>query len=418
MDMEVQKEKIGYRDVLKQKEYLKIIFANLISRFGDSLDAIAFTWLVYAVTGSAAWSAVIFAVNQLPSVLIQPFAGALVEGMNKKKLMVVTDMIRGLITAGLAVIYLTGNVNAWILLAFTIINSTVEAFRIPASMAVIPKILEERYFSYGTSLNATLSTVVQLVGMGAAGLIIGILGIGTAIFADAISFFASASILCFLRIKEKNLQREALHVKKYLSTLKEGIVYLKKQEVIRNFCIMAVLINAAIVPLNSLQSPLIMEVMGQGSELLSVFSVTVTAGMGLGSFIYPFISKRMKVRMQIVSMGLLIALGTGMYTLGNVIRPFVAGIYILTIVISFIIGSAASIFMSVLNVQFMTVVDPNYLARVGSIFNAGACAATPVMSVMVGAATSILSVSQIFVVSAVLCGIIFLYIGIFKVRFE
>ena len=38
-------EKVSYKDILKQKEYLKIMLASLINRFGDSIDAIAFTWL-------------------------------------------------------------------------------------------------------------------------------------------------------------------------------------------------------------------------------------------------------------------------------------------------------------------------------------------------------------------------------------
>lgn len=70
-------KKIGYRDILGQKEYMKIIVANLINRFGDSIDAIAFTWLVYAVTGSASWTAVIFGLNQIPSVVLQPLQGRL-----------------------------------------------------------------------------------------------------------------------------------------------------------------------------------------------------------------------------------------------------------------------------------------------------------------------------------------------------
>ena len=93
-------EKIGYKDILKQREFMKIVSASLINRFGDSIDAIAFTWMVYMITKSAAWSALVFAVNQLPSVLVQPFAGAMVEKMNKKRLMVTTDVIRGIITAG------------------------------------------------------------------------------------------------------------------------------------------------------------------------------------------------------------------------------------------------------------------------------------------------------------------------------
>ena len=51
---------LRYRDVIKQKNYAVLLFTNLINRFGDSIDAIAFTWLVYQITGSASWAALIF----------------------------------------------------------------------------------------------------------------------------------------------------------------------------------------------------------------------------------------------------------------------------------------------------------------------------------------------------------------------
>ena len=104
MDNVCENEKIGYRDVFGQKEYLKLLIANLISRFGDSIDAIAFTWIVYQVTGSASWSAIIFAMNRLPSIFVQPFAGAWVERRNKKRIMVGADLIRGVIVVMLAVL--------------------------------------------------------------------------------------------------------------------------------------------------------------------------------------------------------------------------------------------------------------------------------------------------------------------------
>ena len=74
-----QNEKIGYKDIFKQKEYMKMMVAALINRFGDSIDAIASTWIVYELTGSAVWSAVIFGVNKVPSVCVTPLAGAGVE---------------------------------------------------------------------------------------------------------------------------------------------------------------------------------------------------------------------------------------------------------------------------------------------------------------------------------------------------
>lgn len=85
-----------------------MIIASLINRFGDSIDAIASTWIVYEITGSTAWSAIIFEINKIPSVLISPFAGAWVEGRNKKSVMIVTDLIRALCVALVATGYLFG----------------------------------------------------------------------------------------------------------------------------------------------------------------------------------------------------------------------------------------------------------------------------------------------------------------------
>ena len=56
-----KEQKIGYRDIFRQTEYMKIMIAALINRFGDSIDAIASTWIVYEITGNAAWSAIITA---------------------------------------------------------------------------------------------------------------------------------------------------------------------------------------------------------------------------------------------------------------------------------------------------------------------------------------------------------------------
>lgn len=411
-------QKISYRDVFTQKEYLKVIAANLISRFGDSLDAIAFTWLVYAITGSASWSAIIFAMNQLPSILVQPFVGPLVESLNKKKILVLTDIIRGIIIVALAVLFMNNQITPWILVIFTLCISTVEAFHIPASMAAIPKIIEPQYYTYATSLNSTLSTVVQLIGIAAAGFIISGIGIGNAIIIDGITFFGSALILATLRLKEENLLKQKLNMNEYFATLKAGASYVKNQPVIRNFCILGMITNAVIVPINALQSPLIQDVMGQGTELLSGFSLALLIGMGFGSFFFPFIAEKMKPRTIIVTGGLIVALTFFAFTFGIYIQNNIIAIYALTCVTSFLLGAGASLLSSVLGVQFMKVVEQDYLARVGSIFNAGSSLATPVVSLIIGAVTVSFSVTEIFQISGALCVILFLFIGIRKVRFE
>ena len=416
--MEQKDLKIGYKDVFTQKEYLKHIVANSISRFGDSIDAIAFTWLVYAITGSAAWSAIVFAFNQLPSVLIQPFVRPVVEGMNKKKVMIITDFIRGGIIIGLVILYLTEYLNPWVLLLFTFCNSTVEAFSMPAFTAVVPKIIEEKYYTYGTALSSTISTMLQLAGTAAGGVIIGVWGVETAILIDGGSFFVAGILRTFLKLDEINLRKGKLEFKEYFETLKEGAVYIKKQPVIYNFCLMAVITNAILVPINSLQTPLITEVMGQGSELLSAFSIAMFIGMLIGSVVFPLIMEKLQVRTVVVITGISIGSTFFLYTMGIYVQGNIVAIYLITMSASVILGIGASMLSSVLNVQFMKVVSQEYLARVAAIFSAGACAATPIVSLVVSVVSTQLTVLQIFFISGILCVILFVMIGIVKVRLE
>ena len=156
-----QNEKIGYKDIFKQKEYMKMMVAALINRFGDSIDAIASTWIVYELTGSAVWSAVIFGVNKVPSVFVTPLAGAWVEGRNKKVIMIITDLIRAFCVAFVASGYLLGFLQPWMLLVTTCIISTVEAFRGPAGSALTPRVLQAEYYEYGMSLMSTFSSVTE-----------------------------------------------------------------------------------------------------------------------------------------------------------------------------------------------------------------------------------------------------------------
>lgn len=61
---------IGYKVIFKQKEFMKTVIADIVNRFGDSIDTIAFVWLVYQVTQSAAWSAILVPFNSLSAPLI------------------------------------------------------------------------------------------------------------------------------------------------------------------------------------------------------------------------------------------------------------------------------------------------------------------------------------------------------------
>lgn len=422
--MEMQNEintisnKIGYKDVFKQKEYMKLIAANVINRFGDSIDSIAFTWLVYSLTSSAAWSAIIFGLNRIPTIFLQPFAGVLVENMNKKFIMVLADIIRGICVALTAVLFLLNLLNPWLLVGFTIVISSAEAFRNPAGISILPRILDKNCYDFGLSLNSSLGSLVELTGLALAGAIIGFFGLHTAILVDAVTFFGSAVIIILIHIREDKINHVAMNAKEYLETLKGGIDYLKRNKDILNFIFLAMVTNALLVPLNSLLAPLIKNILMQGEYMLSAISFSISAGMFLGAVLYPYISSRLKTRGIVCIAGTSISLYYLILVLGGILNTYVVALYIICIVSSLIMGNTVALLISSINVQFTKRVEPDYLARAGAILGAGCVGAIPVASFAISFLTELLPISTLFLIVGLMGIAFFLVVYISKMQFE
>ena len=413
-----------YRDIVKSPEYRKLLFTNLINRFGDSVDAIAFTWLVYQITRSASWSAIIFGLNILPNIIVQPFAGPVIEKLDKKKVIVATHILRGIVISAFVGMYLAGIVNPYIMAAFTLIITTIESFNLPASTAFIPSIIKKEHLTHAMSLNSTLSSAMALVGTGLAGIIIAKFGVYTAMLIDAATFFIAAfgtSTIRRLNETESNegdAPSEQVSQESYMSLLKGGVKYIAKNRVILNYCFVAVILNFLLVPINSLLAPLAEDVYGLGSELLSVAGIAFSIGAIIGSAVVPMITEKMSAKSTLVIFGLV--LGGAMYalSLGRYLKGAVIPGYLLAGACYIIISFVASVLGGVLSVMFVKVVDQSYLARAGAIFNASATAATPVGSVLVSVLALKLNPALLIAVSAVLAIVLFLLVAISSLKFD
>ena len=409
-----------YRDIIKYPEYRKLLFSGLINRFGDAVDAIAFTWLVYEITHSASWSALIFGLNFLPNIFVQPFAGALVEKMDKKKVIVLTHILRGLVISAFVVMYPAGAVSPIIMAAFTLIITSIESFNLPASTAFIPGVVRREHLTHAMSLNSTISSAAAFVGTGIAGIIIAKCGVYTAMLIDAATFFIAAGITASVKeLKTDNEETASSESKdSYASLLKSGISYVLKKKVILNYCLIAVALNFLLVPLNSLIAPIAEECYGLGSELLSIIGMASAIGAIIGSAIVPMISEKMSAKNSIVLFGLI--LGAGMYvlTLGRYLNSAVLYGYLLAGSCYVIMTMSASVIVGILGVQFVKSVEQSYLARAAAIFNASSAAATPVGSMIVSACAVSISPALLIAVSAVLAIVLFLIVAVSNLKFE
>lgn len=399
--MSEKTDKIGYKDIFRQREYLKIIIAAVINRFGDSVDAIATTWITYELTNNATWSAIIFGINRLPSVFITPFAGAWVETKNKKKVMVITDIIRALCVAFVATSYLLGFLQAWMLIIVSLVVSTAEAFRGPANTALTPKILAPQFYEYALSLMSTISTIVELIGTALAAGIIALIGTVGAIYLDMITFILSAIIIMFVNSKETGLGKTEFGTAEYKKMLIEGVKYVYKKKIVFGLVIVCVFLNGMLVPFNSLQAPLCSEILLGGAEMLSLLGVALMIGMILGSVTYPMVSAKVTGKWMVFGGGECIAFYYLTLILGQPLYQNKMILYSLVTVSSLLFGYFISLLMSYLNVQIVRKVEEQYLARVSAIVSSFGSAIVPMVSFVVGLATMFISTERVFLVTGI-----------------
>jgi len=406
--MEKKKSKgYSYKDLFTEKQFLKSVIANTFGRLGDSIDSIAYAWMVYQITGSKTWLAIIWGVNTLPSILFQPFAGALIENLNQKRVIVFCDFSRGLIVFITGMLMLFNKITPLYLVIFTFINSTLESFRMPAGNAILPKILSKDKYPHGIALKSTISRFAELIGFGVAGFLIGAIGTGGAIIVDSVTFILCSIIMSTIKFKEVKEKKVILNVKNYFLNLKDGFAYFKTKDILFTICIFGCIINVIILPTNTLQAAYVSESLNLGAQAISVSGVCMTAGMFLGTVIYPSISKYMSRRkifnMSWIFMGLFYFSLVGMsYVSGDIAKYLFYG------VTSILLGLLAATLNMITTVLFMSLVDDDYIGRAGGIFNSLVSSSMPLASFGIAAIAPFFSVNQIYSIFGILAIVVYL----------
>ena len=165
-----------YSALRGEREYFKLLAANAVNRFGDSVDSIALSLLMYEVTGSASMMALLLTVNYLPTIILQPIAGAVVDRMDKKAVMVWMDFARGAVVALIALLVYLDALSTAMLFVCVALISTLETLRIPAGACAMPALLEKEKYTVGVALNGGLGQVCTVIGLALAGPIVEGLG--------------------------------------------------------------------------------------------------------------------------------------------------------------------------------------------------------------------------------------------------
>ena len=407
----MESEVTSYSSLRTEKEYLKLIAANIINRFGDSIDGIAIAWLMYQITQSAALMALILGLNYLPTILLQPFTGAMVERLSKKRVMILFDIARGLVVVAMAGLYVLGLLTPAILTGMMLLISTLEAFRSPAGSAIVPLLLKPELFKVGSALNQTASRISEIVGLALAGGVVALLGSQGALLIDAATFFLSALIIGFIRVKE-DLPEEKISLKSTAKSFLEGLSLMKTSRVLVILLLIGALMNFLFVPLNAYAAPFIADYLKGGAETLSLLNIVLVLALGLGSFVAPKI-KKISGKTQLIVFGIIEGVALCIFALGGYLSPKLLqyGVVLFSCVL---MGFGAGIINVVYNAAFLRLIPADFMARLSGISTALIVCSMPIGSFICSALAAVLPVPVAILASGLLS--IGLYLVLTRVK--
>jgi MFS family permease len=176
----------------------------LVSNIGTWIGRTCQDWLVLTVltNHSSTDLGIVTAIQFLPVVLLAPFAGAITDRYPKRKVLLCTQSALAVTSLLLAVLVVSGEVTLWQVFMLAALQGTATALDNPSRQAFVSEMVSDDLLSNAVGLNATSFNTARLIGPGVAGLMIGLMGIGTTMFLDTLSFVAVLIALSMMRAKD------------------------------------------------------------------------------------------------------------------------------------------------------------------------------------------------------------------------
>jgi len=244
----------GFFALMRNRNYALLWASQGVSQLGDRFHWVAISLWVYFETKSAlAVSYAIIALMVGPAV-VGLFAGALVDRWNRKRTMVVADLIRGALVA--LIPWLMTKSLLLVYLDLFLVSCASTFFR-PAMLASIPRIVAKGELMPANSFLATVDTATEVIGPLAAGIFVQTRGYSQAMYFDAGSYFLSALLVGFLSLPGAS-SRVAGAIKEatgILAEIREGWRYIRKDR-LQFGLLMFIFLGWWVSGLNSVQTPL------------------------------------------------------------------------------------------------------------------------------------------------------------------
>lgn len=366
-----------------------LLQGQFVSVMGDMIYEIALGFWVLAFTGSPALMGILMSTSLLPGVILSPFAGVVVDRTNRKRLMIITDIIRGITIILVATAALIGILQLWMVFLAGIILGIGGAFFAPAVMSVLPQMVPKDKITNANSLFGMAYTGADILGNGIGGVLYVLIGAPLMFFLNGLSFLISGISIIFAKIPKS--RETKITTENFISDLKDSFRFVWKLKglfyIMIIFAIFSFLIHIAVV----LLIPLFQFTPGLGAAKYGIAVASYTAGVFLGMVVLSAVKVQPHKRAALMLASLTIS------NLCLIIFALTSDFYLM-VVLLLIAGIAESVTNVFILSSIQSVVPDDMMGKVMGLVSTVTMALIPVAMITGGILAEIFPIRMIFLV--------------------
>jgi MFS family permease len=359
----------------QSRNYRLFFSGQGVSLIGTWITRIATSWLVYRLTGSLLLLGMVGFCGQIPTLILGPFAGVLVDRMDRHRILVVTQVLSMLQSFALAALVFTGAIHVWHVLALQAVQGIINAFDTPARQAFVVHMVEDRsHLPNAIALNSSMVNGSRIIGPSVGGIIIAAVGEGWCFFLDGFSYLAVIASLLAMRLVKAESQRKN---KSMVKDFTEGFRYVSGFRPVRASLTLLALISMLGMPYAVLMPAIATRILHGGAHTQGFLMTASGVGALCGAFY-------LASRKSVVGLGRVMTRSAAVFGLGLVAFSFSRSLVVSLILLT-VVGGGMMVTMASTNTVVQTIVQEDLRGRVMAFYTMAFLGTAPIGSILAGA---------------------------------
>lgn len=373
----------------------------LISLIGTWIQSVAQSWLVFQLTNSSFLLGVVGFLNTFPIFLLSLFGGVIADRMNKRSIILATQVAFMSLAFILAFLTQNGIINTFQIMVIAALNGVVMAFDAPSRQAVVVELVGKKHLLNAIALNSAAFNSARILGPALAGILIAGIGMSGCFYINGISFLAV--IIALLLIKFQALEKE-IKKTRIIDDLMEGLRFVKNNRII-----LILISMVGITSLFGISYVILMPVFAKDVLGASIkgFGMLMSSA-GIGALIAALILARLG---DFKHKGRLLFFSTMIFSFSLLLFSLFK-VYLFSLIILLFLGWSSVTAMSLVNTLLQILVPDNFRGRVMSVFMFTFAGLMPFGNLIAGGFAHLWGVSFTILISGVICSTFFAIINL------